>query len=246
LAGMAGAVISTIVMAFAGLGYWSLIWSQFINSCIITLLVYRSAGFVKLSMRKAVVIKSFKLAKSLIASIAGFNTINYWARNSDNLIVGKFYGTSSLGIYNRAYVMLTLPLTLITGIFSSVIYPSLVKLKKENGDVEGEYYFMLKIIALLNLPIAIILICLPHYFVALLWGKNWMAVADLLPYFGLLVMTQTLISTIGNIMVIENHEKALMYSGWIGAACMIAGIIFWRYYFFAGNCRFFMHWHIFF
>jgi O-antigen/teichoic acid export membrane protein len=218
--------VSTIIMAYAGMGYWSLIWSQFINVFITAVIVYKVSPIKNWRVRKNVIVKSFLLARTLIGRIAGFNIVNYWARNTDNLLVGKVYGTSELGVYNRAYVMLTLPLTLITGIFSSVMYPSLVKLKSEGGNVESEYYFMLKIISLINIPIALILIIFPQQFVLILWGKNWLEVANLLPYFGLLVMTQTMLSTTSSIMLIEKFEKNLMYVGWIGAAFMVAGIIY--------------------
>ncbi|HEY2728248.1 MAG TPA: oligosaccharide flippase family protein, partial [Parafilimonas sp.] len=192
----------TVIMALAGLSYWSLIWAQFINSFVTTILVYKKFPGKKLSFYKPVLIKSYRLTKSLIGNIIGFNTVSYWSKNSDNLIVGKFYGSSDLGIYNRAYLMLTLPLNLVSGLFSSVLYPSLVRHKNEGGDVETEYYFILKIIALLTFPVAIILILFPDLFVKILWGKNWMMVAKLLPYFGLMVMTQTINSTIGSLLIL--------------------------------------------
>ncbi len=218
--------IATIIMAYAGLTYWSLIWSQYVSSLISFVILYRVLPNVFKKTRKTVLIKTLLLARMLIGSLIGFNVINYWARNTDNLVVGKYYSTSDLGIYNRAYMMLQLPLTLITGIFSSVLLPSLVKHKEEGGNVEEEYYFILKIISLLNLPVAIILLLFPEGFVKILWGENWIVVAKLLPYFGLLVMTQTLLSTLGNLMVVEQKERALMYAGWVGSVCLVAGIIF--------------------
>jgi O-antigen/teichoic acid export membrane protein len=219
------ATISTIIMAFAGLKYWSLVWSQFIASFTTTFLLYRKTGFKNFIAPKAVVIKSFRLAKRLIGSLMAFNMVNYWTRNSDNLIVGKYYGTNDLGIYNRAYLLLWMPLTLIAGIFSSVLYPSLIKHKNEGGNTQKEYYFMLKIISLINIPVALILILFPHPFVEILWGENWIALAKLLPYFGLLIMTQTLTSTIGSVMIMENEEKAMIHSGWVNVF-MIGGIIY--------------------
>jgi teichuronic acid exporter len=218
--------ITTIIMAYVGLKYWSLIWSQFITALVSFIILYKMRPDIFSTTRKAVIAKSFLLARTLIGSLLGFNIINYWARNADNLIAGKYYGTSDLGIYNRAYMMLMLPLTLITGIVSSVLFPSLVKYKNEGGDVQKEYYFMLKIISLINIPIALVLIIFPTQFVQILWGPNWISVGQLLPYFGLLVMTQTLLSTLGSVMIMEKLEKYLMYSGWITAFFGLTGIVF--------------------
>lgn len=218
--------ISTIVMAYYGMKYWSLIWSQYITSITTSIILYRKSGIQNFGGSKKLTIKSFKLANTLLGSLMGFNIVNYWARNADNLIVGKYYGANDLGIYNRAYLMLWLPLTLIAGIFSSVLYPSLIRYKNEGGDVEGEYNFMLKVISLINIPIALVLILFPQFFVGLLWGKNWFELIDILPFFGLLVLTQTLTSTLGSVMIMEKKEKSMMYAGWIGGIFMVGGIIY--------------------
>ncbi len=218
--------LSTIFFAWLGLKFWSLIWAQYVQAIVMLALTYNKTSGVLFSLKKTVIVKSFQLTKTLIGSLMGFNTINYWARNADNLIVGKYYKTNDLGIYNRAYLMLQLPLNLITGLFNAVLFPSLVKRKNEGGDVESEYYFMLKIISVINIPIALILILFPYAFVTVLWGKYWIDVAKLLPYFGLLVLSQTLTSTIGSLMIIENKEKAMMYTGWLNALFIIGGIIY--------------------
>ncbi|QEC68028.1 oligosaccharide flippase family protein [Panacibacter ginsenosidivorans] len=217
--------ISTIVMAFTGFKFWSLIWSQYVTAVISGILLYSNSSAIFKKTKLSVVKKSFLLAKRLIGSLIGFNMINYWARNADNLIVGKYYGTAELGIYNRAYMMLQIPLNLITGIFSTVLLPSFIKHKEAGGDMEQEYYFILKIISILNLPVAIILLLFPDKLVMILWGPNWIAVAKLLPYFGLLVLTQTLTSTQASILVILKFEKDLMFLGWINSAFMVTGII---------------------
>jgi len=218
-------IAGTIVFAFLGFEYWALIWPQFLSSAIIYLILIKRVDLPFGLVRKPLLVKSFVLTKALIKSLIGFNLINYWARNADNLIVGKVYGESDLGIYNRAYTMLTLPLSLITGVFSSVLYPSLIKLKQEGGDIFQEYYFSLKIISLLNLPVAVLLMLFPREFVQVLWGSTWMPVAELLPYFGLLLLTQSLLSTVGSILIMEGKEKQMVISGWIGAFFMIFAII---------------------
>ncbi len=218
--------VATIIMAYFGLRYWSLVLSQYVTALVNILLLHRQSLNYPLLVRKAVAIRSFTIARTVIGGLTGFNIINYWARNSDNLIVGKFYGAGDLGIYNRAYMMLQMPLNLISGLFTSVLFPSMVQFKNAGGNVEEEYYFILKIISLVNLPVALILIIFPEQFVTILWGKNWLAVASLLPYFGLLVMIQTLFFPMASMLVLEKKEKSLILTGWIASAFMIGGIIY--------------------
>lgn len=222
---MVVSVSTTIIMAFFGAGYWSLIVPQ-IFTAIITAIAYEREARLGFKIFPVNYLKvGFKHTKKLIGSVIGFNTINYWSRNSDNMLVGKWYGAADLGIYNRAYSLLTLPLSLITGLFNTILFPSLKKLQNENGDIESEYYFVLRVITFLSYPLVIIFILFPHQLVSLLWGKNWLEVATLLPYFGLLIFTQTLLSTCGSLLILNGKEREFMISGWVGAFFLIGGIV---------------------
>ena len=44
----------------------------------------------------------------------GFNFINYFSRNSDNILIGKFISTEALGNYNKAYQLLMYPNTIFS------------------------------------------------------------------------------------------------------------------------------------
>ncbi|MCD4683266.1 MAG: oligosaccharide flippase family protein [Bacteroidales bacterium] len=214
-----------IILAFLGFSYWSLIIPQIFLQLVQFILfenkVKLGFKFYKLSYT----IVGFKMTKSLITNVSGFNLINYWSRNADNLIIGKFYSSFDLGIYNRAYKMLQLSLNLITGLFGTVLYPSLKKYKSEGGSINKEYASILGVISIISFPIGAILMLIPNTFVRILWGENWMMVADLLPYFGILIIFQTLISTTGHIYILLEKEKTFMYVGVASAIILVSAIV---------------------
>jgi O-antigen/teichoic acid export membrane protein len=224
------AVILMIFFAYLGFSFWSLIFPQLIMLLMQFILYGKKANLGLKFYRLSYIVVAFRKTRSLIFNISGFNLINYWARNSDNLIVGKFFGNHDLGIYNRSYKMLQLSLSLITGVFGSVLYPSLKKLESEGKDYRPEYQSILGVISLLNFPIGAILILFPEPFVKILWSERWIQVADFLPYFGLLILFQTLISTTGNIFVLVNREKTLFYLGGISAVATILSIVIGAFY----------------
>jgi O-antigen/teichoic acid export membrane protein len=218
-------ILLSIPMAALGAGYWALIFPQIIAAIITAVLYERKVrlGFKLYPMNYIIVV--FRHTKKLVGSVIGFASVNYWSRNSDNMIVGKWYGAADLGIYNRAYSLLMLPLNLITGLFNNILFPNLKKLQSRNGDIENEYYFVLTVISFLTFPLVVLFVSFPREMVLLLWGKNWVHVADLLPYFGLLIFTQALISTSGHLLILYRKERAFMISGWITALFLISFII---------------------
>ena len=217
-------ILLMILFAFLGFSYWSLIIPNTILQ-LLQYLMYNHKAKVGFKLYNFAYTKAaFKKTKSLITNLSGFNIINYWARNADNLIIGKYYSSAELGIYDRAYKMLRLSLTLITGLFGTVLYPSLKKYKSEGGEINKEYESILGVISIINYPISFVLILFPNTFVKIMWGNNWMEVAELLPFFGVLVMFQTMISTTGHIFILLSKEKTFMYLGVANAIITIAAI----------------------
>lgn len=214
-----------IIMAFLGFSYWSLIIPQIFLQLVQYILFERKAKIGFRIYKLNYVIAGFRKTRSLLTNVSGFNLINYWSRNTDNLIIGKFYSSFDLGIYNRAYKMLQLSLNLITGLFGTVLYPSLKKYESEGGSINEEYASILGIISIISFPIAALLILIPDTFVRILWGENWIMVADLLPYFGIMIIFQTLISTTGHIYILLEKEKTFMYVGVISAFLLVSAII---------------------
>jgi len=215
----------TILLAYLGFSYWSLIIPTMINAVLGNILLSVMANF-RFKFFPIIYLKlGFRTTKKLMANITGFNLINYWSRNADNLIIGKVYGASDLGIYNRAYKLLYMSMNTTTNLFGQVLFPSLKELKSQNGDVKKEFSSMLGIISIISFPIGAFLILFAKPFVHFMWGENWMRVADILPYFGVMIFIQTLLATLGNIYVLHEKEKTLFYIGISAAVVMISAIV---------------------
>lgn len=219
-------VALTVVLAYMGAGYWALVIPQTLASFVTLFLQERKLKFGFHFYSWAHIRVSFRQTRKTIGNIMGFNVVNYWSRNADNLLVGRMYGAGDLGIYNRAYNMLTFPLALITGLIGTVLFPSLNKLKESAEAVKSEYLFILKLIGFISFPISFILLLFSDKLVYLLWGEKWMAVAQLLPYFGLLLLSQSLLSTLGNVLVLVKKEEVLRTTGWISAAVIVSSIAY--------------------
>lgn len=218
-------IVLMIIFAALGFSYWSLIIPVILmhisQYALFEYKVRLGFRFYRLSYSKI----AFRKTKSLIKNLSGFNIINYWSRNSDNLIIGKYYSSYDLGIYNRAYKMLDLSNNLIGGIFGTVLYPSLKKLKSDGGNVNDEYRSILGIISIISYPIGAVLILIPDLFVRILWGNDWIMVADLLPYFGILIIFKTLVATTGHMFILLEREKTFMQIGVVSAIIMTTSII---------------------
>jgi len=214
-----------IILAYFKFSYWALIFPSILGSIVRIILFYQKTGLKFRLLKRKYLIVGFRKAKSIIGNLTGFNMLNYWSRNTDNLIIGKYYGADSLGIYNRAYKLLNMVTGIMTSLFGKVLYPSLKDLSTKGGDVNKEYLNLLGIISLINFPVAMIFIFFSEPLVRILWSETWIKVAELLPFIGILILTQTLNSTTGNIFILLGKERTLFRIGIPTSIVVILAIV---------------------
>src|SRR5690606_13722706 len=105
--------------------------------------------------------------------LLGENSINYWVRNVDNLLVGKILGEQTLGYYSKAYNLMLLPVKQISGSIIRVMFPSLSVIKDDKEKVWENYSKLLSVTAFFTFPLMGFLYIVSKEFIVLLYGNNW-------------------------------------------------------------------------
>ena len=199
-----------IIMAVLDFSYWSLIVPLVIQPLFKHILIERRVKFgfhiygwklIKLALKKV---------RSLLENISIFNFINYFARNADNFAIGKFYGEVSLGLYDRAYKFLYMARRLVNATLGPVLMPSLMDAKSKGEDIKSHFLDILGMLNFINFIIAVPLILFARPIVLILWGNDWIGVADFMPYIGAIIPLQTLSIAAMDLYVIEKKERALV------------------------------------
>jgi len=218
-------IMLTILLAFMGFSYWALIIPLVLGP-VIQFLYLRNKVNVRYSFYgwKSVKRNLIRI-KSLMGNLSLNNLIGYWADNTDKVIIGRLYTQAELGLYNRAFRFIQITNRLITGIFSTVLFPSLKKLMDEKGDAKGEYLDILRIISLFNLPVIFILVVFPQELVRILWGENWTGVSVFLPYVAIILIFNSLLSTTASVFILYEKERNLFILNLINSILTIGVII---------------------
>jgi O-antigen/teichoic acid export membrane protein len=218
-------ITAMIIMAALGCSYWSLIVPIFVQP------LFRHI-FWEYKTKFGFHLYGWKLTKfgylkvrSLLESISIFNLINYFARNADNFAVGKFYGEVSIGLYDRAYKFIYMSIRLINTVMGPVLFPCLKEAKSKGEDYRSHFLDILGMINLLNLAIAIPLVLFAKPITLILWGKNWIGVADFLPYIGAMIPMQTMLIAAMDLYMLDNKEKAYLTLGIPLSLILVVGIV---------------------
>jgi len=115
-------VTTTIVNARYGAGYWALALMQ-----VAMAIAYPVGVWTMCSWRPSIPVRGSGV-RSILAfggNLTGFSVFNYFARNLDNILIGRVWGAGALGIYSKAYSLMMLPLQQINGPITDYIYVKL-------------------------------------------------------------------------------------------------------------------------
>ncbi|WP_158544428.1 lipopolysaccharide biosynthesis protein [Blastococcus sp. TBT05-19] len=188
LGGVANAA-SAISLAAAGLGPWALVSGTLVGTATTTVAYWmlspmRPTGWPTLGMTREI----WRYSRGLI----GFNAVNYWSRNADNLLVGKFIGTTALGFYSRAYNAMLLPLSQVSTTISTVMFPALARLQSDARRLGEAWLVSTKASWIVGAPLGLGVCVAAGPLVETLFGARWLPVAPILSLLALSVPCQLL------------------------------------------------------
>ena len=177
-----------IVLAWCGWGFWSLVCAQSVQMIVRTdFLFHYHAWRPRMQCRRGAVGDLFHFSSGLtVARLA-----NYLATNGDNLVVGRYLGAEALGVYGRAYALMSQPANLIGNVLEKVLFPAMAKVQESNDQLARVYRSGVGLLATAMLPASAAIYLLAPEAVELLLGPKWRAVGFPLQIFaaGLLFRT---------------------------------------------------------
>ena len=154
VAAMLNGVVAAIISAWYGAGYWALVIMQLVMAVSITIGVWFACDWRPgLPKRGTGVRRMLAFGRN----ITGFNLINYFARNSDKILVGRFCGSGILGLYSKAYNLLMLPISQICGPLTSVAVPALSRIQDDPKRYTSYYTKLILLISFISMPLMVFL-----------------------------------------------------------------------------------------
>ncbi len=179
-------------MALNGYGVWSLVARVLVGSLFALVLLWTATTWrPRLEFHRAAVAQLLGFGSSML----GANMLKYFSGNVDNLLVGRFLGTTSLGFYSRAHNVMLLPLTQVTTVLQTVMFPALSRLQRQPGRAKSIYLRALSVIALVVFPLMFGLFVLADTFVMVLFTEKWAGMIPTLRVLCLVGLLQSLTST---------------------------------------------------
>ena len=158
----------SVLLAWAGWGYWALVGGVIVQPLAASVGGWFCCRWVPSLPRRA---EGTMSLFSFAMHVSGTGTLNYWTRNTDNLLVGWRFGPGALGFYKKSYDLFVLPANQLLTVFP-VAVSTLSRLARD--PVRYRRYFLsgLSVLALVGMGAAGLLTFIGRDVVRLILGPS--------------------------------------------------------------------------
>jgi len=220
--------VAAISSALFGAGLYALIIAPILSSILLFIIsLHRYPQHLQFSFGMSAIRKIF----SYSAYQFMFNTINYFSRNLDKLLIGKYMSMSQLGYYDKSYRLMMLPLQNITQVITPVMHPIFSDYQNDLQKLAKSYERIVRFLAFIGLPLSVLLFFTAKEITLIIFGDQWMPSVPVFQILSLSVGIQIILSSSGSIFQAANDTRSLficgLFSSILNVTAMLLGIFWW-------------------
>lgn len=211
-----------IILAYKEFSYYSLIWQGFFMNFFVFLFSIKFIKYFPKLYFKKEELNGFIGYSGYLFS---FNIINFFSRNLDNVLIGKYFGMEVLGYYDRAYKLMGYPIAGLTYVITPVLHPVFARYQNNKNKIYDEYLKIVKILGYLGIFSSIILFFSAKEVIFILYGERWL---EVVPVFKVLVCStfiQVVLSSTGSIFMATGRSDKMFSSGCVYSGGLIIAIV---------------------
>lgn len=226
------ALISTVSLAMssaiaiagakAGYGYWALVAMTVTLPLTATIGYWLAAKWVPGRPRRRAGIRS-------MMRFGGTLTLNslmaYLGYNAEKILIGRFWGADAIGIYGRAYQLISIPTDNLNTAVGEVAFSALSRIQSDSGRLKSYFLKGYSLVLGLTLPITIGCALFPDDLISVLLGPNW---TEAVPIFRLLaptILIFAIINPLGWLLFSLGHVGRSLKIALVFTPLIIAGYI---------------------
>lgn len=211
-----------IALAWRGVGYWALVFSQ------LALLATNAIGVWLVCRWRPGRPQRNTGARSMLSfggNITGYALINYISNNSANLVVGRMFGPLPLGLYTKAAQLLSIPTEQINEPLATVSIPALSRLVDDPERYRQAYLRIMEKVIMVTMPAIALMMATSDWVVRIILGSQWTESGKLVVFMGVAALFQPVMATAGWLLVSQGRVRDMLQWSVINAPISILSIV---------------------
>ena len=215
-----------VAMALNGFGYLSLVGKLFSWTLINSLGTFFFIKWIpKMKFSKESLINLLRVG----LPDTGNHILWYLTMNVDDFFIGKVIGSTPLGFYNRAYTIMLLPMINISSVLQNVLFSTWSKMQNDINAINVMFLKVTGMIAFITFPCMLLLAIFAEPIIGIIFGKEWLPMANTLSILSIIGMYQSVSALIGTIYIVLNKNQLAFKINFVSSIFTI-GLIIWSIY----------------
>jgi PST family polysaccharide transporter len=215
-------VLVAIGMALRGYGYWSLVASATVIPLVYTVCLWLTTAWLPGRPRKEIGIRS-------MMRFGGTLTLNglvmYIATNFEKVLLGRFWGADAVGIYGRAYQLVSIPNDNLNSAASGVAFAALSRLKDDPSRFKSYFLKGYALILSLTVPITAMCAIFAGDMISVFLGPKWKSAVPVFRLLAPTVLAFAIINPMGWLLMSLGMVGRGLRMALVLAPFMIAGYV---------------------
>lgn len=174
--------IAGVLMAYFGMGIWTLVYYPLIQSCFISLQYW---SYSKWKPSLVFDNEKFKYHFKYGYNLTLSGLLGILFQNIYIIIIGKLFSPTQLGYYNRADTLKQLPVSNLSKALNQVTFPLFAQIEQNDGKLKEVYQKLMKVVLFVIAPVLGFLIVVAEPFIRILLSEKWL---PSVPYFQVLAI----------------------------------------------------------
>ena len=210
--------VITIILAFCGLKYYALVLQAIISAFL--MFVW---NMVSTHLRF-----TFRIHRESFAGIKSYSFwqfldkfVNYFSRNTDHFLIGKFLGQVPLGYYDKSYKLMLYPVQNFTHVISPVLHPILAVHQSDREYIYRKYLKIMKVLSLFGIYITVLCFFCSREAILIVFGKNWTESVSCFRILSLAIWAQMTTASTGAIFQSIGETRKMFVATFLASLVMV-------------------------
>jgi O-antigen/teichoic acid export membrane protein len=156
--------------------------------------------------------------------LTGAGIFQFLFREGDDAIVGKVLGEYSLGLYQVAYKISTLPISEVTDVFNRVALPIYVKISTNKKRLMRAFLVNTTIVTTLAFVLGVFIFVFAEDLVLFALGPSWVEAIPLMRVLAVFGIIQAIVASVHSLLLALNKQKYVTLITGVAIIGLIASI----------------------
>ncbi len=152
--------------------------------------------------------------------ITGAGVFNYIFTNLDDMVVGKVLGVVSLGFYQQAYKISSLPVSEVGEVFNKVTFPIYASFEEDKVRLRKAFFKTLTAITLLVIPFGLFIFFFPEFVVRIILGESWLEIVSALKVLAIFGVLKAISNSFFSLFLSLKKQEVVTLITFIGVVVM--------------------------